>query len=226
MKKKYLFLIVFILAIPFLTVAQLGKKTISVTVDPKDANIYANGELLGQGAVEVVVRKNDCVKLEVGKTGWLWQSAKFCHQKGYAKPPKSKYFELQKDDAFEASISGTDISNIDIPVRVKDGLNEKDAWRQVAQIITSYFDVIEVTDRETGYLRTAWHLNSFSQSSIRTRLLLKTASNDPLTFTVKIVSERANGKGVSAKADEKYQEWSRVLRKFSGIVDEVLSRMQ
>lgn len=222
--KKLLFAVLIVL--PGIVSAQLNKKTITVTVDPKDANIYSNGELLGQGSVEIAIRKNDCVKLEVGKTGWLWQSAKFCNQKGYANPPKSKYFELVKDDAFEASVSGTDISNIDLPIRVRNGISEQDAWRQIAQIITSYFDVIEVTDRETGYLRTAWHLNNFSQASIRTRLILKTASSSPLVFTVKIVSEKAVGKGVSAKADEKFEEWNRVLRKFSGIIDEILSRMQ
>ncbi len=206
--------------------AQIGKRTVTVTVDPKDASIYSNGELMGQGAVEIAIKKNDCVKIEVGKTGWLWQSVKYCHMKGYATPPKSKYFELMKDDAFEASISGTDIANNDLPVRVRGGITEEEAWRQIAQIITSYFDVIEVTDRETGYLRTAWHLNSFSQSTIRTRLILKTSSSSPLTFTVKIVSEKATGKGVSSKSDELFEEWDRVLRKFSGIVDEILSRMQ
>lgn len=225
--KNFLFITLLLLAVsPAIVYAQLGKKTITVTVDPKDANIYSNGELMGQGSVEIAIQKNDCVKIEVGKTGWLWQSAKFCNGKGYAKPPKSKYFELIKDDAFEASVSGIDIANNDLPVRVRDGLTEEEAWRQIAQIITSYFDIIEVTDRETGYLRTAWHLSSFSQATIRTRLILKTSSSNPLIFTIKIVSERAVGKGISAKADEKFEEWDRVLRKFSGIIDEVMSRMQ
>ena len=225
MKKLLVATLLLIIFSPTLVNAQF-KKTITVTVDPKDANIYSNGELMGQGSVDIAIQKNDCVKIEVGKTGWLWQSAKFCNRKGYAKPPKSKYFELQKDDAFEASISGTDIANNDLPVRVRSGISEEEAWRQIAQIITSYFDIIEVTDRETGYLRTAWHMSSFSQTTIRTRLILKTSSSDPLIFTVKIVSERATGKGVSVKADERYESWDRVLRKFSGIVDEIMTRMQ
>jgi len=203
------------------------KQTIvHVTVDPKQADIFANGEIVGQGSADITIPKDDCVRIQVGMDGWIWQSVNYCNKKKAAnRPPKSKYFQLSKDEAFEASVSGSDISNIDIPIKVRDGMSEIDAWRRIAQIVTGYFDVIEISDRETGYMRTAWYLKTFATSTIRTRVLIKLANDDPLTYKIKIISEKAPGTGVSAKADEKYREWDRILRTFSGLVDEIQARM-
>ncbi len=207
---------------------QLFKKetVVKVTVDPPQANIYVNGENVGQGSADISIPKNDCVKIQVGTNGWLWQSVSYCNKKKATnKPPKSKYFQLMRDEAFDASVSGSDISNLDIPIKVREGMSEQDAWRRMAQIITGYFDIIEVSDRETGYMRTAWYLKSFSNATTRTRVIVKLANDDPLTYKIKIMSEKANGPGISAKADEAYDEWDRILRTFSGLIEEIQTRM-
>jgi hypothetical protein len=102
---------------------------------------------------------------------------------------------------------------------------EEDAWKLISMIITSYFDVIEVTDRETGYLRTSWVVQSFQQNTIRTRIIVKLGDTDPLTYKIKLVSEESRHPGTSVKSDELYRDWDRVLRKYSGVIDELQSRV-
>ena len=129
---------------------------------------------------------------------------------------------MKRDDAYDASIQ-TDIANIDI--ELKTTMDEVDAWKLISMIITSYFDVIEVTDRETGYLRTSWVIQTFKQNTIRTRLIIKLGDTDPLTYKVKLVSEESRAPGTSVKSDELYREWDRVLRKYGNVFDELQSRL-
>ncbi|MGB0165319.1 MAG: hypothetical protein ACPF8V_00560, partial [Luteibaculum sp.] len=130
--------------------------------------------------------------------------------------------KMQEDDAFIASVS-SDIANVDINITTD--LEEKEAWRLMSQIITTYFDIIEITDRETGYLRTAWTVQSFKQNTIRTRLIVKLGSTDPLTYRVKVVSEQSNEAATSAKSDERFSAWDRILRKYEGSIGELQSRL-
>ena len=86
--------------------------------------------------------------------------------------------------------------------------------------------MIEVTDRETGYLRTSWVVQSFQQNTIRSRVIVKLGNTDPLVYKVKLVSEESKLPGTSVKSDEMYREWDRVLRKFENIVEELRARLQ
>ncbi|GAI84259.1 unnamed protein product, partial [marine sediment metagenome] len=111
-------------------------------------------------------------------------------------------------------------------IELKTSMSEQDAWKLISMIITSYFDVIEVTDRETGYLRTSWVVQTFNQNTIRTRVIVKLGDTDPLTYKIKLVSEESKVPETSVKSDELYREWDRVLRKYGTIFDELQSRMQ
>jgi hypothetical protein len=140
-----------------------------------------------------------------------------------AKPPKSYYMQLVRDDAFDASVQ-TDIANIDIEIKATIGKDK--AWKLINQIVLSYIDVIEMTDKETGYLRTAWQLKTFKQNTIRTRIIIKQHSEDPLTFKIKLVSEESRRALTSVKSDELYKEWDRVLRSYSNVISEFQARVK
>jgi hypothetical protein len=200
-----------------------GKKKIIFSTSEPDAQIYIDGKLMGSGQVEVIVLSNSCVTVRVEKVGFLVETINFCNKKESAVPPKSYYAQMRRDDAYDASVQ-TDIANIDI--EIKTSKDELDAWKLLSQIITSYFDVIEVTDRETGYLRTAWVVQSFQQNTIRSRIIVKLGNSDPLVYKVKLVSEESRAPGTSVKSDELFREWDRVLRKFENIQEELRSRLQ
>ncbi len=225
MKRNYTFLsivLVFIFSSLISVDAFAGKKKVQLSTSEPDAEIYIDGKLMGKGQAEVLILNNSCVTVKVEKIGFLVETITFCNKKHSATPPKTYYLEMKRDDAYDASIQ-TDIANIDI--ELKTTKSEVDAWKLISMIITSYFDVIEVTDRETGYLRTSWVVQAFNQNTIRTRMIVKLGDTDPLTYKIKLVSEESRMAGTSVKRDELYREWDRVLRKYENVIDELLSRL-
>jgi hypothetical protein len=222
-KSSLTFLIFGLLFIGLSNPAFAGKKKIIFSTSEPDAQIYIDGKLMGSGQVDVIVLKNSCVTVRVEKIGFLIETINFCNKKGSAVPPKSYYVQMRRDDAYDASVQ-TDVANIDI--EIKTTLDELDAWKLLSQIITSYFDVLEVTDRETGYLRTAWVVQSFQQNTIRSRVIVKLGNSNPLAYKVKLVSEESRAPGTSVKSDELFREWDRVLRKYENIQEELHSRLQ
>lgn len=201
----------------------IGKRKIDFGVSESDAEIYINGKLLGKGNLEVVVPSKSCITVIVKKIGFLIEKIEFCNKKGMAKPPKSYYMELKRDDAFDASIQ-TDIANVDIELNCS--ITKDKAWKLINQIILSNIDVIEMTDKETGYVRTAWSLKAFKQNTIRTRIIVKQTSDTPLTFKVKLVSEESSMALTSVKSDELYKEWDRILRSYSNVIPELQARIK
>jgi hypothetical protein len=199
-----------------------GKKVVKLGVSEPDAKIYLDGKLMGSGQLDIVVLSYACVNIKVEKVGYLTEFITFCNKPNYAPPPKTYYVEMKKDDAYDAT-EATDMANIDI--EIKTNKPEVEAWRLISQIITSYFDVIEVTDRETGYLRTAWVVQTFKQNTIRTRVIVKLGSSDPLSYKVKLISEQSGQPQTSVKSDELFKEWDRILRKYKEIVNEIETRL-
>jgi hypothetical protein len=204
--------------------AIVGKKKIDFGCSETDAEIYVNGKLLGKGSMELIVPKKDCITVIVKKVGFLIEKIEFCNWKNLPKPPKSYYLELKVDDAYIASIQ-TDIANNDIELVCNTQTKDK-AWRLMNQIILAHFDVIEMTDKETGYLRTAWSLQTFKQNSIRTRVILKQSGENPVVFKVKLVSEESGLPRTSVKSDQLFREWDRVLRAYSSIISELQARIK
>jgi hypothetical protein len=215
----FIFTLLFVLSID----AIAGKKTVQVSASDPDTDIYANGRLIGQGQGEILILSNSCVTVKFEKTGLLREQIEFCNRKSSANPPKTYYQEMVRDDAFDASVS-SDIANVDIEMRAA-GMEEIDAWKLLSQIVTSYFDVIEVTDRETGYMRTSWVVQTFQQNTIRSRVIVKLSSSDPLAYKLKLVSEESRNASTSVKSDELFREWDRVLRKYGNVITELQSRL-
>ncbi len=201
-----------------------GKKKVQFSVSESDAEISVNGKALGKGSLEVTVPKDACVTVVVKKVGWLTEQIEFCNKKDMTKPPKTHYIEMRRDDSYDASIQ-TDIANIDIELKCN-SMDKDTAWRLINQIVLSYIDVIEMTDKETGYLRTSWSLKAFTQNTIRTMIVIKQPSTEPLVFKVKLVSEASGQPLTSVKSDELYKEWDRVLRSYSNVIGEFQARLK
>ncbi len=210
--------------IGFLIFTQTHARYVVVSASEPDAKIIVDGQNLGTGTLKVKVSKNSCVTVKVEKIGFLKYEQTYCDKKGSTAPPKKQYFEMKKDDAYEASVK-TDQANVDFSVVIKDKLSTADAWKLATQIVTDYFDAIEVSDKETSYLRTAWSVQTFQQNTIRTRLIIKLGNSNPLTYKVKLVSEYSGSGGTSVKADELFREWDRLLRKYQNVISDFSTRL-
>lgn len=195
-----------------------------VSASEPDAKIIVDGQNLGTGSLKIKVPRNSCVNVKIEKVGFLKYEQTYCNKKGGTPPPKKQYFEMKRDDAYEASVK-TDQANVDFSVVVNSKLSPTDAWKLTTQIVTDYFDAIEVSDKETSYLRTAWTVQTFEQNTIRTRLIIKLGNSSPLTFKIKLVTEYSGVAGTSVKADEQFKEWDRILRKYQNVISDFLTRL-
>jgi hypothetical protein len=199
-------------------------QTVKISASEADANIVINGQNVGSGNYKLKLEAKECYKVKVSKPGFLNYDATVCGKKAGPEAPKSIYFEMKKDDAEEASVK-TDQANIDFEIEVNKDLETLEAWKLTTQIVTDYFDAIEVSDKETSYLRTAWSVQSFQQNTIRTRLIIKLAKSSPLTFKVKLNSEYSGSNATSVKADEQFREWDRILRKYKNVISDFSTRL-
>ena len=201
-----------------------GGKTVSVSCSENDAQIYQDGQLVGNGKATIKVMKNSYTTVVSKKVGFFDCTEVIYNDKTHPKTPKMVTMNMKKDDAFEASVS-SDVANTDFDL--KSDITEEKAWKIISEIISSGFDVIEVTDKSSGYIRTSWVVNSIGKSTIRTRVIVRICNSDiGSCYKVKIVSEIAEGNNVSAKDDEKFKAWDRVLKKYNGMIPELQSRLK
>ncbi len=196
-----------------------GTVSIKISSDA-DAQIFVNGALVSSGKAEIKVSKNSTVNVIVKKAGFISATRNYVND-GVMKLPKGEFITLQKDASYESS-STTDLANRDVDI--KTNKTEEDAWKKLSSIVTGTFDVIEVTDKSTGYLRTAWAVKKFGSVTIRTRLVIKMGNESPLSYKVKIISERSET-ATSGREDEKFEIWDRLLRTYDNVIPEMQSRL-
>ena len=218
---KKLFLAIALVAaiIPNELNAKVKPKKLTINTE-NGAKIFVDGKMIGATTTELKIPPFATVNVRVEKVGFITEERNFMNDESHEVPPTS-YIKMEADDAYEQSVT-TDIANHDIDIRTN--LKEDDAWKLVSRIITNSFDVIQVTDKATGYMCTAWSVKNFKSATIRTRLILKTGSSDPLVYKAKIVSEIGKT-GVSANQDENFKSWDRVLRTYENVIPDLQSRL-
>lgn len=201
--------------------ADAKSKRVNVSTE-QGAAIYLNGQQVGSSSTSFLIKNEGSnFKIRVEKVGFIPQERNYRWDPKGGAPPSTDYIELEKDDAFESSML-TNVANHDIDIRTANP--EDESWKLLSRIITGSFDVIQVTDKATGYMCTAWTVKSFKAATIRTRLIVKTASTEPLSYKIKLVSEIAPA-GTAATADEAFRPWDRMLRTYENVIPELQSRL-
>ena len=200
--------------------AQSQKSTIRTNIP--SADIFIDGKLVGQGEVGgITIPRNECITVQVSATGYLSQTKEYCKIKGMPQIEKTEYIELGVDDSFEASVQ-SDFANNDIIINPKNK-DVEEVWKNAFRLISNYFDAMEVNDTEVYYLRTSWVVATFKGYTIRTRVIYRLTRENPLEFSIKVVSERAEGQA-SPKDDEKYKPWTSILKRYAALIEEVQQR--
>ena len=213
------------LALSFFSNMALASEKITVTTSPQTARIYVNGVLMGAGKIVITVPKKECVTVEIKSEGFIQETRTYCDKKGMSDPPKSEYIQMQQDESYTSS-QVSDVANNEILINVKPGRSKEDAWKFIVNTVLSKFDVLENNDERAGYLRTSWIGNVYKSNTIRTRLIIKQASEEPLAYKVKFVSEESGRSGSSFSADEQYHPFNRILKKFDGFIEELSTRLK
>lgn len=200
----------------------LKDRQVAIRTTPTDASIKVNGRIMASGDYVVRVPFSQCVEVIIEKAGFVTSKMNYCND-GVLFPPLAEHLTLPVDEAFGSSIQ-SDQANVNFTIET--GKKEAEAWKVLSQITMTYFDNIELADKETGYIRTSWNLKNFPNSTIRTRIIVKQADVSPLKYTVKLVSEYSGDAKTSVKEDESFQPWDRILNTYKDVISEYQSRLR
>lgn len=213
--------------------AILEDRLVKITTVPNDAVIEITGRRVGVGSYELKIPRGRCISIEVSKDGYVKYYKDFCNQEERTIPSLSEAIEMVRDQAYDNSVS-SDLANVRITVPVKAGIASQESWKILSSIVTRYFDILETVDYNTGYLTTSWQVENFNSSVIRTRVIVSSGGNsDQITYAVKLVCQVAelndpsrNLKSVTVKDDEAFKDWSRIMKKYQGLIEEIQARLQ
>ncbi|MFZ1785714.1 MAG: hypothetical protein WAU23_10975 [Ferruginibacter sp.] len=203
----------------------LSPATIALTSTPQTAKIYVNGVAMGTGSLQLTVPYDECLTVEVKEEGYVGESRTYCKKKGQGQPPKSDYFKMQPDESYTSSIQ-SDIANKELVLNVKPDRTKEEAWKIVVQAILGKFDVLEMNDEKSGYLRTSWIGVTFKANTVRMRVIVKQATEDPLSYKIKFVSESSGRSGTAFSADEQFSAFGRILKTYDGFLDEITTKLK
>jgi len=212
------------LSLSFITKSIASEKVV-ITSTPQTARIYVNGVQMGTGKVEIKIAKNNCVTVEVKQEGYVGETRTYCVKKGMADPPENDYIQLQEDESYTSSIE-SNIANTEIQINVNANKTKEEAWKQVVSTVLDKFDVLENSDEKAGYLRTSWVGMSFKTNTVRIRFIVKQSSEKPLVYKVKFVSEASGRASTPYNADEQFKPYNRILKKYDGFLDELITRLK
>jgi hypothetical protein len=195
-----------------------------ITTVPANADIMVDGRRVGAGDYSVQVREDDCVHVEVTAAAFIPDRRQLCNRRNIAPPAAELPIRLDADDSWALTYQ-SDQANKDFTVEVGAKRDPDLAWKTLSQVVTTYFDVLETTDKSTGYMRTGWNIRRTTRWTYRTRLIVKLADSNPLKYTVKLVSEQAYG-DVKIQDDEQFVPRDRILLQYKDLVNEVQSRLK
>lgn len=199
--------------------------SISITSTPQTAKIFVNGVEMGAGAYQLSVPYNECLTVEVKEEGFVQESRTYCKRKGQGLPPKSDYFKLQPDESYTSSIQ-SDIANKELILNVKPDRTKDEAWKIIVATILGKFDVLEMNDEKSGYLRTSWIGVTFKANTVRMRVIVKMSTESPLSYKIKFVSENSGRSGTPFSADEQFAAFGRILKTYDGFLDEITTKLK
>ena len=212
--------------------------TLNFTAVPSTAKIYFDGQLSGTGHASITLERAVLVEVKIVNEGYTTFNRSYRYGKGsqfaknegkggYERGSNSYTITLEKDETVvkaeqsntelkESSVK-SDTANTFFNVVVDKKYSSPDAWKIVNKIVSDYFDDLDDTKVETGNLKSTWQTKIIGTKKVRTRIIIRTDTETPLTYKIKVQSEYTDDVNASAKDDEKFKEWDRVLKKYANV---------
>lgn len=190
-----------------------------ITVTPAEAKIYIDGNYVGDGSYSVKFRsKDDFFQIKLEYPGYVTMEVKVFRNDTRNVIP----FALKEDDSLEGSVA-SNLANQFFTINVRDGVDEDQAWKLITQVLLNYFDEIKTSDKASGFMNTAWSVQSFpmSELKVRTRVQIKEITNEGLAYQIRVSTEVAP----LNSGEQAYKPWPRVLKKFEPLISEMQQRV-
>lgn len=229
MKKYLLFLLTVMFC--FSLFAEKKAKVIKISVQPQEAAIYVDNNLIGYGYGEFTrpEKKNQVAIIRVECNEYTTAYSKF-----YGGDERNSLsFNLMQDGFYRGSAaSGLVNKYITIildpqyyTIDEHGKVNSEVAWKLLHQILLNYFPEIETTDFYGGYLQTPWKYKTFnmSEKQIRNRVTVRDITTpERVAFQIKISSEVA---GAMQARHGEFEEVDRLPKELEPMVEELQTRI-
>ena len=213
--------------------AYAGKKDkiIKVTVQPEEAAIYVNNNLIGYGYGEFPrpEKKNHVAVIKVECNEYTTAHSKF-----YGGDERNSIsFSLMQDGFYRGSAASGLVNKymtiiLDPRYYTVDESGKVDssaAWKLLHQILLNYFPEIETTDIHGGYVQTPWKYKTFnlSEKQLRNRVTIRDITTpERVAFQIKISSEVA---GAMQARHGEFEEVDRLPKELEPMVEELQTRI-
>lgn len=207
------------------------EKVIKISVQPQEAAIYVDNNLIGYGYGEFTrpEKKDRVVIIRVECNEYTTANSKF-----YGGDERNSLsFNLMQDGFYRGS-AASGLVNKYMTITLdpqyftiaEDGkVDSEPAWKLLHQILLNYFPEIETTDFHGGYLQTPWKYKTFnmSEKQLRTRVTVRDVTTpERVAFQIKISSEVA---GAMQARHGEFDEVDRLPKELEPMVEELQTRI-
>jgi hypothetical protein len=213
-------IIILIALIGFGISAQAQKKVKTIYVTPDNAKIILGGIEVGTGSYDLTMGKQDFVVLRLTAPGFIDKTVRI----NKADKSTTYNFRMEEDDSYNASEVSSDLANKAMNVTVRKKIAPDEVWKRINYYTSEAFPDLQINDKSSGWLRSAWAIQKFRYVTIRTRIEIKEVPGlDELTYKVTLQSEWGdNNCGLD---DQCFKQWDRVLKRYKKAVEDLLNSL-
>lgn len=221
MKQKMLLLILAAIVLSTISL-QAGAKSITIKTYPVGAEIWIDGQHVGDGTYKLNFNKdNEFYVVSIRKTGFISKSFRILK----SNPQKTVVYTLHVDEALEASSgseNGMELANQWMDITCRKDMKEDVIWKRLMNICTNYFSNVQVRDKAAGWIKTAWKVTPFEEQTVRTRLEIRISfTGDEVTsYQARIISEKKDN-DCNDEGENCYETYNRVLKKYIPMIEEL-----
>lgn len=206
-------------------------RIIKVNAEPAEAAIYIDNVFTGNGFAEFTApkKKNTVIMIRIEAEGYRTVNSRF-----YGGDKREALSFKLIPDGFILGTVASGVVNKYFTVEIDpkyytknedNTIDTKPAWKLLHQIILNYYNEIETTDFNSGFLQTPWQYSKFtmSEKQIRTRVTIRDISSESIVaFQIKISSETGTTK--FGKSSE-FEEINRIPKDYEPLIQELQTRV-
>ena len=194
------------------------KKTIKVVATPEIAKIYVDGNYVADGTYTLnFTKKDDFFTVKVEAPGYVTKTLRVYNQDTRNIVP----VDLREDESLGASVTSV-LANKYFTINVREGVDEDQAWKLLAQVLLNYFEELKTSDKSSGFMTTPWKIDVFSNVKVRTMVQIKQVTNEGLAYQIRISSEVAP---LDARGEHGFKPWERILKRYEPLINEMQQRI-
>ncbi len=204
-----------------------NRRNITVLVDAPAAEFYANGVLIvkGKSSATFPIYKDQDVQLVVRAEGYLEYSRIIQFQENVSSYNLTQ--DMVVDAAYAASEPGADIANKRMEIMVRKSMKRDEAIQRMKYYISELFETLEINDNVSGWYRTAWNQDTFSDKEIsdkivRSRIEIKEIpDNGDGQLKFKLLLQSQVSTKIDQPKDEDFHAWGRVMKKYKKLLEDI-----